>query len=116
AQLLRIQGNGEGAGTRYVDFTVCAHDIHEFAEFFGVAGDFDGEAFDAGIDYAPTEDLRFLEDGGAAFLRGANAQQDQFPDDGGTFREIVGLQHVDQLVHLLDDLRALQRIDVDHDG
>ena len=52
-----------------VYFAVGAHDVDEFAELFGVAGDFDGEAFDAGIDHASAEDLGFLEDGGAAFLR-----------------------------------------------
>ncbi len=34
----------------------------------------------------------------------------------GDFGEVGGLQHVDQLVHLLDDLRALEGIDVHHDG
>src|SRR5450759_589514 len=82
AQFSGIQGDGEGARAGDVDLAVSAHDIDEFAELFGVAGDFDGVAFDAGIDHASAEDFGFLEDGGAAFLRGANAQQDEFPDDG----------------------------------
>ena len=116
AQFLGIEGDGEGAAAGDVDFAVGAHDVDEFAELFGVAGDFDGEAFGAGIDHASAEDLGFLEDGGAALLRGADAQQHEFADDGGAFGEVVGLQHVDQLVHLLDDLGALEGIDVDHDG
>ena len=47
---------------------------------------------------------------------GPDAQQNEFPDDGGALGEVVGLQHVDQLVHLLDDLGALEGIDVHHDG
>ena len=69
-----------------------------------------------GIDHAAAEDLGFLQDRGAALLRGADAQQHQFADDGGRFGEVGGLQHVDQLVHLLDDLGALGGIHVDHDG
>src|SRR6266567_6580440 len=110
AQLFGIKGNGESARAGYVDFAVSAHDVDEFAELFGVAGDFDGEAFDAGIDHTSAEDFGFLEDGGAAFLGSANAQEDEFPDDGGTFSKVVGLQHVDELVHLLDNLGALEGI------
>src|ERR1035437_6698559 len=89
AQFLGIQGDGEGARSGDFDLAVGGHDVDEFAELFGVAGDFDGEAFDAGIDHAPTEDFGFLEDGGAAFLSGANAQQDEFPDDGWAFGEVI---------------------------
>ena len=116
AQSLSVQGDGEGARAGDVDFAVGAHDVDEFAEFFGVAGDLDGEAFNAGIDHASAEDFGFLENGGAAFLRGANAQQDELADDRWDFGEVVGLQHVDELVHLFDDLGALEGIDVDHDG
>ncbi len=45
AQFLGIQGDGEGAAAGNIDFAVGAHDVDEFAEFFGVAGDFDGKAF-----------------------------------------------------------------------
>ena len=38
-------------------------------ELFGIAGDFDGEAFGGGIDHAAAEDFGFLQHGGAAFLR-----------------------------------------------
>src|ERR1035438_760913 len=116
AQLLSVQGDGEGARAGDIDFAVGAHDVDEFAEFFWVAGDLDGESFDAGIDHASAEDFGILEDGGTAFLRRANAQQDEFADHRGAFGEVVGLQHVDELVHLFDDLGALEGIDVDHDG
>src|SRR5260370_32944861 len=116
AQSFGIQGDGEGAAAGDVNFAVGAHDVDEFAELFGVAGDFDGEAFDAGIDHASAEDLGFLQNGGATLLRGANAHQDELPDDGGASGAVVGLQHVDELVHLLDDLGALEGIDVDDDG
>src|ERR1022692_4061342 len=115
-QSFGVQGDGEGARAGDVDFAVGAHDVDEFAEFFGVAGDLDGEAFDAGIDHASAEDLGFLENGSAAFLRGANAQQDELADYRWAFGEVVSLQHVDELVHLFDDLGALEGIDVDHDG
>src|ERR1035441_1879651 len=115
-QLLSVQGDGEGARAGDLDFAVGAHDVDEFAKFFGVAGDLDGEAFDAGIDHASAEDFGFLENGGAAFLRGANAQQDELADYRWAFGKVVGLQHVDEPVHLLDDLGALEGIDVDHDA
>src|ERR1035441_7992175 len=87
AQLLSIQSDGEGARAGDVDFAVGAHDVDEFAEFFGVAGDLDGEAFDAGIDHSSAEDFSFLKDGGATFLRRANAQQDELADYRGARSE-----------------------------
>ena len=71
----------ERAAAGHFDFAVAAHHVDEFVQLFGVAGDFDGEAFGGGIDHAAAEDLGLLEDGGPALLRGADAQQHQFADD-----------------------------------
>ena len=79
-------------------------------------GDLKRESVHARIHHPRAEDLGFLENGAAAFHRGANAQQNHFAEDGGGVRKIRGLQDVDELVHLLDDLGAEVGIDVDDDG
>jgi hypothetical protein len=48
--------------------------------------------------------------------RRAHAQQHHFALHRRSFGQVGGLQHVDQLVHLLDHLRAQLRLDVHHDA
>src|SRR5207249_3294683 len=83
---------------------------------FGVAGGFYHEALRTGIDDARAEDFRLFQYRGAAFRLRADAQQDQLAADRGRFGDIGRLQDIDQLVHLLDHLRAELGVDVDNDG
>ena len=116
AELLGFERHGDRAGAGHVDLAVAAHHFDEFVELLGIAGGFDGEAFGGGIDHAGVEDFGFLEHRGAAVLRAAHAHQHHFADHGGGFGQVGGLQHVDQLVHLLDDLGADAVFHIDHDG
>ena len=103
--------DGHRAGAGHVDFAVAAHHVHEFVELFGIAGGFDGEAFGGGIDHAGAEDFGFLQHGGAAFpaaVRTRTSTSSRMTD--GRFGQVGGLQHVDQLVHLLDHLLAQSRL------
>ena len=64
-QFLHLERHGDQARAGHLDLAVAAHDIDKLVELFGIAGGFESESFDAGIDDAGAEDLRFLQNGGA---------------------------------------------------
>ena len=115
-QFLGIQRDRQRARAGHVDLAVAAHHVHEFVELLRVAGHLDGESLGGGIHHAPAEDLGLLQHRGAGFLRHADAHQHQFAHHRGRFGQVGGLQHVEQLVHLLDHLLAQGGIHVHRDG
>ena len=116
AEFLSFERHGGGTGPSDFDFSVGSHDFDEFVEFFGIAGGFDGVTLGGAIDDAGLEDLGLLNNGGARGLLAADTDEDHFADYGGYVGEVGGLENVDELVDLLDDLGAEAVFDVDDDG
>ena len=87
------------------------------SELFGIAGGFEGEAFDGGIDHARAEDLGFLEDRGARFLRacGRAAAPVRGSTAGASVRSVACSTLISLFICLIT-CGALVRLDVDHDG
>ena len=53
----------------------------------------------------------------ASFIQGStDAQQNHLAANSGRFGQVAGLQHIHQLIHLLDHLRAEAFVDVDHNA
>src|ERR1035438_6636434 len=71
-QLLSVQGDGEGTRAGDLDFAVGAHDVDEFAKFFGVAGDLDGFAASENLVAACTTSVTYQASGsfGANVVKG----------------------------------------------
>jgi hypothetical protein len=115
-QLLCIQRDGDHSAARHFDLAVAAHHVYKLVELFGIAGCFECEAFERAIDSAGAENLGFLQDRRAVFFRCSHADQNQLAADCRAFGQVLGLQDVDQLVHLLDQLTALGGLDIYHDA
>ena len=76
------------------------HGIH----FFSSARYFDGDRVDGDVDGLAAKDLGDLQDFGALIHRAGNFEQCHFPSNGTAIRVVMGVDDVDELVQLQNDL------------
>ena len=95
---------GGFAGADEFEHAEGAHELHKFVGFAFVAGNFDGETGGLHIDNFGAKNVGDLHHFRAGFGIDGDFDEDEFAIDVFAFAKVLDLEHVDQLVELLDDL------------
>lgn len=113
-----LVGAGEGnfAGAGQFEHAELLHEVEEFPEFSGGAGDLDGEGFILHIDDFGAEDGADLHDFGTGLGSGLDAAEDEFAIDVFFVAEVLDVDDIHELLELFVDLLEDFVIAADNDG